>query len=89
MLCAVHLDAVATRIHIGTKKDFSELLINEEIEKADFSNLENAPVVVKGCGEDIAPSAYAKLSIKLKPIVRSLMFGEPCSTVPVYKKSRN
>jgi len=44
-------------------------------------------VVVKGCGDiEVSPSAYLSISNKLLPVVKSLMYGEPCSTVPVYKK---
>ena len=89
MLCSVYLNSVAKRIYFGSNKSFSEILINEEIDGADFSHLEDATVVVKGCGEDIPQSSYAELTTKLKPLVRSLMFGEPCSTVPIYKRPKN
>jgi hypothetical protein len=44
-------------------------------------------VIIKGCGNvDLSPAVYIRFTQKLKPAVKSLMFGEPCSTVPVYKK---
>ena len=48
---------------------------------------EGQRVIIKGCGNvDLSPAVYIRFTQKLKPVVKSLMFGEPCSTVPIYKK---
>ena len=60
------------------------------IENMDLVSFEGARVVVKGCSDaDIPMDAYTLLVNRLQPVVKSLLFGEPCSTVPIYKKPRN
>ena len=64
-------------------------LFKESLSKIDLKNLENRPVVVKGCGDLPVPeSAFVELTFLLQPIVRSLMYGEACSSVPLWKSSR-
>jgi len=56
----------------------------DSVKGADFTDQR---VVVKGCGEDPVPaSAYVKITTLLRPYAKSIMYGEPCSTVPLYKK---
>jgi hypothetical protein len=55
------------------------------VNPADYSEKR---VVIKGCGDQyVTPAAYVEITRLLQPFVKSLMFGEPCSTVPVYKKA--
>lgn len=57
------------------------------IQQMDTTDFEDSRVVIKGCSNStVPPGAYLELVKRLQPVVRSLMFGEPCSTVPVYKK---
>jgi hypothetical protein len=71
----------------GNKEVIVQQLIEKNIELFDASPLKDAKVVVKGCGEiPIPDSAYFHITQKLKPIVKSLFFGEPCSTVPLFKR---
>ena len=55
----------------------------------DPQEFEGERVVIKGCGDKwVPPSAYLELTNKLQPVVQSLMYGEPCSTVPIFKRPR-
>lgn len=57
------------------------------IAAADFEAYRDERVILKGCGDDsLSDALYVALSVRLQPLVKSLMYGEPCSTVPVYKK---
>lgn len=73
----------------GSEDDLEKALVHQAIQKLTTENWKNAKVVIKGCG-DIKNTAYAYTEITkaLLPEVSSLMFGEPCSTVPVYKRPK-
>ena len=80
------LTGVAKKVIYGSKKDLEVILMHEAISNYNFSELEEKRVLVKGCSEeDIPENAYIELVEKLKPIVKSLMFGEACSNVPIFK----
>ncbi len=88
MLLASYLQPVAGKVKFGTKEAVENALLSEAIENIDTQNYVGARVVVKGCGErDIPAEAYLAISAKLLPVVKSLMYGEPCSTVPIYKRT--
>lgn len=89
MLVAIALRPYATRIEFGTLDDLEENLFREALSMVDWDQFRNAKVVVKGCSKvNVPASAYVLAVTKLQPIVASLMFGEACSTVPLYKKPR-
>jgi hypothetical protein len=89
MLVASHLQPVADRVWLGSKEEFLANWFSEKINELDLSKFEDARVVVKGCArENVPESAYVQLVMKLQSVVRSLMYGEPCSTVPVYKRRK-
>ena len=74
---------------IGSLELLENILINETINNYDFSNYKNKAVIIKGCSNKFIPkSSYSVLIDKLQPVVKSIMFGEACSSVPVYKKSK-
>lgn len=74
------------KIIFGSRKDLEILLMHNAIKTYDFSNLKNKRVLVKGCSdENIPENAYIELVEELKPLVKSLMFGEACSNVPIFK----
>ena len=74
---------------IGSLELLENILINETINNYDFSNYKNKAVIIKGCSNKFIPkSSYSILIDKLQPVVKSIMFGEACSSVPVYKKSK-
>ena len=87
MLVSTKLSPHAKEIFLGNKKETIEKLVEKNIQQTGVEQFKDKRVVVKGCGEiEISPSAYLSISNKLLPVVKSLMYGEPCSTVPVYKK---
>lgn len=80
------LTGIAKKVIYGTKKDLEIILMHEALEHYNFSELNGKRVLVKGCSEeDIPENAYIELVEKLKPLVKSLMFGEACSNVPIFK----
>jgi hypothetical protein len=89
MLVVSKLVGVASDIHVGDETAAQKNAIIENISKLDASQYLDKRVVVKGCGDkEIAAYAYVEISKKLMPVVKSLMYGEPCSTVPVFKKKQ-
>jgi hypothetical protein len=64
-----------------------QTLFLKNLAQFDASAYEDKRVVVKGCGEvSIPETAYVEITNRLRPFVKSIMYGEPCSTVPIYKK---
>lgn len=89
MLLTSVLEPVCNKVIFGSLDQLEQSLYLEAFYKIDWTEYENARVVIKGCGEKPVPTfAYAELTRLLKPYVRTLMYGEPCSTVPIYKKKR-
>ncbi len=87
MLVATYLQPVAKNIVLGDKEKLVETIILNNIRAFDANEYFNKRVVVKGCGDvKIPDSAYLTITAMLQPFVKSIMYGEPCSTVPVYKK---
>jgi hypothetical protein len=89
MLAAAYLEPVAASVCYGTAEDLVKALIYKRIEKIDATEYTDKRVVIKGCGETPVPeAAYVAITQRLRPYVKSLMYGEPCSTVPIYKKAK-
>ena len=87
MLVANKLSGIAKNIVFGTLETLQQTLFETSIHALDVSAYADQRVVVKGCSDQPVPvSAYVALTAKLTPVVKTLMFGEPCSTVPIYKK---
>jgi hypothetical protein len=90
MLIATLLQPVAKKIVKGNEKEVMNKLLIEQIQNIDPAQYVDKRVVVKGCGEmPISEEAYLEITNKLRPVVKSIMFGEPCSTVPVFKKAKD
>lgn len=86
MLATSHLCKAAARVFSGTKDELIRDLMIRNIRAMDAGAFEGARVVVKGCGDiRIGEFAFVEITSLLQPVARSLMYGEPCSTVPVYK----
>jgi hypothetical protein len=72
---------------VGTKTELAKALIQEEICSIDISTIQDQRVIIKGCA-DIEDPAFAMSYLVrfLQPLVKTIMYGEPCSTVPIFKK---
>jgi len=89
MLLGIALETYANKVVFGGVENLEQILFEDALAKVDFEQFKDKKVVIKGCSNLPVPtSAYLTLTLKLKPLVTSLMFGEPCSTVPLYKKSK-
>ena len=87
MLIVSSLHPYSKAVYFGDENKVREQLLQESISKINTEQYIDQRVVVKGCGETpIGESAYIAITQKLRPLVKSIMYGEPCSTVPVYKK---
>ncbi len=87
MLVSSNLSGIAHAVYAGTPEEMEKKLFIQNLEKIKASDYIDKRVVVKGCGDrQIGAFAYLEITGILKPVVKSLMYGEPCSTVPVYKK---
>ncbi|REA57263.1 hypothetical protein DSL64_24175 [Dyadobacter luteus] len=89
MLLASHLEPYAHQVVFGDLEVLEAKLFSDAIAGINAYEYEAKRVVVKGCSKYPVPvSAYMEITKLLKPVVQSLMFGEPCSTVPLYKKPK-
>ncbi|MCB0686799.1 MAG: DUF2480 family protein [Saprospiraceae bacterium] len=89
MLVTAYATPFAKQVFLGSKEDLIDKFYADLIETTDWSHLEGQRVVIKGCSDKPVPvSAYVNLTKKLQPIAQSIMFGEPCSTVPIFKRPR-
>lgn len=87
MLVASLLQPVAKEITFGTEAFAKEKVLLRNIEQIEADSYSDARIVIKGCGElPIGEAAYVAITQKLRPVAKSIMYGEPCSTVPVYKR---
>ncbi len=87
MLIATYLQSVAKNIVLGDEKKLIETILLQNINQININEYQDKRVVVKGCGDVAIPdSIYMQITALLLPHVKSIMYGEPCSTVPVFKK---
>jgi hypothetical protein len=87
LLLANRMAPYAREVVFGDLETLETVLYIKEMAKLDVEQYRDQRLVIKGCGDiDVPVSAYVELGKKLTPVVKSLMFGEPCSTVPIYKK---
>lgn len=87
MLVASLIQPVAAEIIFGSADEAVQQLLKKNISNLDTAVYLDQRVVVKGCGDlPVAESAYVEITKQLRPVAKSIMYGEPCSTVPVFKK---
>lgn len=89
MLISSYLTDIAKEIFQGTQTEYLKHYYTNTINEMDLSQHQEGRVVIKGCSnKPVPPIAYALLTSKLKPYAQSIMYGEPCSTVPIFKRPR-
>ncbi len=89
MLVATYAEPFATDIFQGTTEEYLKAVYRGVLKDMDFSQYEGKRIVIKGCSnEPVPPAAYLALTTKLRPFAQSIMYGEPCSTVPIFKRPR-
>ena len=87
MLLASKLAPYAVTVIFGDLETLETLLFTQSFHKLDIEQYRDQRVVVKGCGDISVPvSAFVEISAKLTTIAKSVMYGEPCSTVPIFKR---
>jgi len=87
MLVASNLRPVAKEVVFGEEKDLLQTLLLRNISQIKGEEYTDKRVVVKGCGDVPMPeAAYVEITNKIRPFVKSIMYGEPCSTVPIFKR---
>ena len=89
MLLITRLQPYANIVIFGDLEKLEQALFQEALSKINLEEFKNAKVVVKGCGDLPIPIfAYTEITRILTPIVQSIMYGEPCSTVPIFKNAK-
>ncbi|MBC7776662.1 MAG: DUF2480 family protein [Phycisphaerae bacterium] len=90
MLVATHAAPFVQDIALCEPAEFAERAFIKKLAALDIQQYEGKRLVIKGCSDKPVPaSAYLEITRRLQPVARSIMFGEPCSTVPVYKRARD
>jgi hypothetical protein len=88
MLVSTYLQPFAINIFHGNNDEVESQLLVRAIENINVDEYKDGRIVIKGCGDKaIPPAAFIAITRILKPVVKSLMYGEPCSTVPIYKST--
>lgn len=89
MLVTAELTRFANKVVVGDLELLETVLYQELLSFVDFKDFIDIPVIIKGCADKpIPPTAFAFLIDKLQPIAKSIMFGEACSTVPIFKNKK-
>lgn len=86
-LITVHLNPFVKKVCVGSLNDLETILYTEIISKLNFEEHKDKPIIIKGCSNKPVPeNAYILLAQKLQPLAKSIMYGEACSSVPLFKK---
>jgi hypothetical protein len=90
MLVATHAAPYTIEIFTGSQEEYLKNYYKQCIAELDIKDFEDKKIVIKGCSDKPVPaSAYAAITSRLAGYAQSIMYGEPCSTVPVYKKPKS
>lgn len=86
LLITIQLANIAKKVVVGNLTTLETVIYTEIINNLDYQQYKNLPLIIKGCAKkQIPPSAYTLLISKLVPVAKSIMYGEACSNVPLYK----
>jgi len=86
ILLSIHLEPFTKKTVIGNLELLETSIYQDVLNGLDVSAFQNKPVIIKGCSNKPVPqNAYIMLAIKLKPVAKSIMYGEACSAVPLFK----
>ncbi len=89
MLLATQLEPIAKKVVFGNLETLETILYSEILSQLKIDEYKDARIVIKGCGDLPVPkAAYVQITSMLRPVAKSIMYGEPCSTVPLYKKAK-
>ncbi len=89
MLVASLLQPVAKELFLGSAAEWKKQKLMQAISALDITVYKDQRVVVKGCGDEPIPeAAYLEITNRLRPVAKSIMYGEPCSTVPIFKQPK-
>lgn len=89
LLVTTYLQPYAKKVVMGTLVDLETHLFTEEIKKINISSFKDKAVIIKGCTDKKVPEdSYVQLISRLQPVVKSLFYGEACSSVPLFKKKK-
>ncbi|MBZ9777565.1 DUF2480 family protein [Psychroflexus sp. CAK8W] len=89
LLITSYLNEFSKKVVFGNLEFLNSLLYQEALQNVDFSQYEDKPVIIKGCSNKPVPeNAYLLALQKLQPVAKSIMYGEACSAVPLYKKPK-
>lgn len=87
MLLATKMEPYANMLVFGNLNDLENALFQQALGAIDLNEYKDQRIVIKGCGDIPVPTAaYVEITRLFRPIAKSIMYGEPCSTVPLYKK---
>ena len=90
MLVAAQAAPFAKDIFQGDQESYYKTAFSKAIAALDLASYDQQRIVIKGCSDKpVPPAAYVELTRRLQPYAQSIMYGEPCSTVPIFKRPRN
>lgn len=89
MLISIALQPHATRVSFGNKNSVVSTYFHDALNKIDWNQYRDSKVVIKGCSDVHVPeSVFVEAAVRLRAVAASIMYGEPCSTVPLYKRQK-
>ncbi len=89
LLIATKISPFAKKVIVGHLELLETVIYQDIIQNLDISDFNNKPIIIKGCANKPIPaSAYTLLIEKIQPVAKSILFGEACSTVPLYRKKK-